>query len=154
MKQDAASWERLLHVLEWLLDVKLRHAENMDFSLAYISFGDKAVLGNRYGAMIAVQMLVELSHDLTRAMRKSDLVARNGTDFWVLMPHIGADQVLPKVSKIVEIAAENGLDVVERDISIFAFQDNEILKQHSLYSPMRFLDYVKNNRSIAMSWAA
>jgi len=153
MKNDAASWERLLHVLEWILAVKLRHADSLDFSLAYISFGDKATLGNRYGAMRAVQMLVELARELSNAMRKTDLVARNGTDFWVLIPHIEAESVVPKVTRIVEIASENGLDVVDRDISIFALQDNNILKQNGLDSPLRFLDYVKSNRNVARSWS-
>jgi GGDEF domain-containing protein len=153
MKNDVASWEKLQHVLEWILAVKLRHPESLDFSLAYISFNDKAALGNRYGAMQAAEMLFELTHELTGALRKTDIVARNGTDFWVLLPHIEAESVIPKVSNIVEIAAANGLDIVDRDISIFVLKDNNILKQNGLDSPLRFLDYVKNNRSIARSWA-
>lgn len=153
MKEDGEAWERMLHVLGWCLDVKLRHPDSLDFSIAHVSFGDKATLGDRYGAMAAFQMLVDLSRNLRRAIRKSDIAARNGTDFWVLMPGIGDELVLPRVSKAVEVAAANGLDAVDRDISIFAFQDNKILKQNSLYSPLRFLDYVKNNRSIAMSWS-
>ena len=153
MRNDAAAWERLLHVLEWILSVKVRHPECLDFSVAYISFGDKATLGNKYGAMQAVLMLVELTNDLSNAMRKTDIVARNGTDFWVLIPHVGAEAVVPKVARIVEIAGENGLDVVDRDISIFALTDNEILKQNGLDSPLRFLDYVKHNRSVAKSWS-
>lgn len=152
MKNDTASWEKFLSVLEWVLAVKLRHPENLDFSLAYISFSDKAALGNRYGAMQAAKMLFELTHELREALRKTDIVARDGTDFWVLLPHIEAESVVPKVTKIVEIAAENGLDIVDRDISIFVIKDNNILKQDGLDSPLRFLDYVKSNRSIARSW--
>lgn len=152
MKNDTASWEKLLSVLEWILAVKLRHPDNLDFSLVYINFDDNATLGNRYGAMQAARMLFELTHELSGAMRKTDIVARNGTDFWVLIPHIEAESVVPKVTKIVEIAAANGLDIVDRDISIFVLKDNNIFKQNGLDSPLRFLDYVKNNRSIARSW--
>lgn len=155
MKHDAASWEKLLHVLEWIIDVKLRHYDSLGlgFSLAYISFYDKMVLGNRYGAMVALQMLVELDYELSRAMRKSDIVARDGTDFWVLIPHHQADLVVSKISRIVEIAAENGLDVVDRDISTFVFQDINILKEYGLETPQLFLEYVKNNRKVAKSWS-
>lgn len=162
MKHDAASWEKLLHVLEWIIDVKLRysgidvklgHADNLDFSLTYISFYDRVTLGNMYGAMMAFQMLVELDNELSRAMRKSDIVARNGTDFWVLIPRNEADLVVPKISRIVEIAAKNGLDVVDYGISTFAFQDNNILKQNSLDSPLIFLEYVKNHCSVARRWS-
>lgn len=152
MRKDAASWEKLLSVLEWILAVKLRHPDNLDFSLAYIGFADKTALGNRYGAMHAAQMLVELTRELRGAMRKTDIVARNGTDFWVLLPHIEPESVLPKVTNIVEIAAANGLDIVDRDISVFAIKDNNILKQHGLDAPLPFLEYVKNNRNIAKSW--
>ncbi len=152
MQDDAGSWDRLLHVLEWLLDVELRHPGTLRFSMVYISFADKIALGNTYGAPAAFQMLVKLAHDLNRAMRKSDIVARNGTDFWVLIAHNEAELVVPKIAKIVEIAAANGLDVVDRDISVFSFHDQDIVKQNGLNLPLAFLDYVKNNRTIARSW--
>ena len=118
MKNDTGSWDRLLHVLEWVLAVKLRHPDSLDFSLAYISFDDKTALGNHYGAQRAAQMLFELTHELNDALRTTDIAARNGTDFWILLPHIEAESVVPKLTKIVEIAAANGLDIVAHDISI------------------------------------
>lgn len=153
MKNDADSWGKLLYVLEWIIGVKLRHADSMNFSMAYISFDDMAMLGNRYGAMQAAQMLFELTHELDDTLRKTDIVARNGTDFWVLMPHIESDSVVPRVSKIIAIAAENGLNVINHDISIFAIVGNDVLKQNDLDSPLRFLDYVKNNCNVVVSSA-
>jgi GGDEF domain-containing protein len=153
MKNDAGSWEKFLHVLEWVLAIKLRDPDNLDFSLAHISFGDKTILGNRYGAQQAAQMLYEFTHELSNTLRKTDIAARSGTDFWILIPHVEAEGVVPKIAKIVEIAASNGLDVVDRDISIFALDDNVVLKENGLDSPLRFLDYVKNNRSVARSWS-
>lgn len=153
MKHDAAAWEKLLYVLEWILAVKVRHPDNLHFSLAYIGFGDKTILGNVYGANQAFQMLVDLARDLRAVLRKTDIVARNGTDFWVLIPHAAAESVVPKVARIVEVAAENGLDVVDRDISIFALPHIDILKDNGLHSPLLFLEYVKSNRAVAKSWA-
>lgn len=152
MKDDAAAWDKLLYVLEWILAVKMRHPDNLHFSLAHISFSDKSTLGNVYGAKYAFQMLVDLAQELRAAMRKTDIVARNGTDFWVLIPHAAAESVVPKVTRIVEIASENGLDVVARDISVFALPHMDIVKENNLDSPLSFLDYVKNNRAVAKSW--
>ena len=152
MKNDTESWERLLYVLDWVLGVKLRHSESLDFSLAYINFDDRETLGNRYGAMQAARMLVELTHELDSHLRKTDIVARNGTDFWVFFPHIEAESVVPKVAKIIEVAAEHGFDSVERNISLFALTDNSILKQNGLDSPLLFLDYVKTHSNVARSW--
>ena len=154
MKNDAALWDRLLYILEWTLAIKLRHADQLDFSMVYIKFDDKGKLGNLYGAMEAAQMLFKLTHDLNDAMRKTDVVARSGSNFWVLIPHIEAESVVSRVAKIVEIAGKNGLDVVDYDISIFPLLNNEILKQGGLDSPLPFLDYVKSHCSVAKSWTA
>ncbi len=154
MKNDAALWDRLLYILEWTLAIKLRHAEQLDFSMVYIKFDDKGKLGNLYGAMGAAQMLFKLTHELNDAMRKTDVVARSGSNFWVLIPHHEAESVVSKVAKIVEIAGKNGLDAVDCDISIFPLLNNEILKQGGLDSPLLFLDYVKSHCSVAKSWSA
>ena len=154
MKQDAASWEKLLLVLEWILDVKLRYADHLHFSLIYLNLGDREVLGNEYGAPAAHRMLLELARNLRLAMRKSDIVARNNTDFWLLLSHVQPDLVVPRISRIVEVAADNGFDIVDRDVSIYAFQDHSFLKKNGLYAPSVFLDHWKNNRTALQSWSA
>ena len=154
MKQDVASWDKLLHVLQWVLDVKLRHIDHLHFSLIYISLGDREVLGNEYGAPAAHRMLVELARNLRLAMRKSDIVARNNTDFWLLLSHVNPESVLPRVFRIIEEAAQNGLDIVDRDVSIYSFQDNDYLKQNCLYSPSVLLEHLKINRSVFKYWPA
>jgi len=154
MKHDAASWDKLLLVLEWILDVKLRYHDHLHFSLIYLSMGDRNILGNEYGAPVAHKMLVELSRKFRLSMRKSDIVARNNTDYWLLLSHVQPELVLERISKIVEIASADGFDLVDRDISFFKFQDNNFLKQNGLYAPSVFLDYLKENRSVLKSWAA
>lgn len=154
MKEDAIAWEKLLYVLEWILAVKVRHADSVHFSLVHVSFGDKTKLGNAYGASAALQLLIDLGHALRKVMRKTDVVARDGTDFWVLIPHAAAESVVPKVAQIVEIAADNGLDIVDRDVSVFALERSDLLKELGIESPDAFLAYVKANRNVARSWAS
>ena len=60
---------------------------------------------------------------------------------------------MPKVAKIIEVAAAKGFDAIDRDISIFALTDNNILKQEGLNTPLQFLDYVKNHCKVAKSWS-
>ena len=89
---------------------------------------------------------------MRRAFRKTDLVARNGTDIWVLLPCASHESVLLKISRLVEIAAENGLDIVDRDVSIFSVSNAALLEGRQFDSPLDFLDFLGNRKSVALRW--
>ena len=118
MKEDTAAWEKFLYVLEWVLAVQMRYASNLRHSLVCISFHDQKKLGDTYGAKDALQMLVDLAKQLRNSLRKTDLVARNGTSVWVMIPFVTPESVLSKVSQIVEIAAANGIPHEVRKIAV------------------------------------
>jgi GGDEF domain-containing protein len=152
MKEDTAAWEKFLYVLEWVLAVQMRYASNLRHSLVCISFHDQKKLGDAYGAKDALQMLVDLAKQLRHSLRKTDLVARNGTAIWVMIPFVTPESVLSKVSQIVEIASANGLDIVDRDISIFSIPDAGILEGQDFKSAEDFLDFIGDRKNVAMRW--
>jgi GGDEF domain-containing protein len=152
MKEDTAAWEKFLYVLEWVLAVQMRYASNLRHSLVCISFHDQKKLGDTYGAKDALQMLVDLAAQLRKSLRKTDLVARNGTAIWVMIPFVTPESVLSKVSQIVEIAAGNGLDIVDRDISIFSIPDAGILEGKDFKSAEDFLHFIDDKKNVAMRW--
>jgi GGDEF domain-containing protein len=152
MNEDTAAWEKFLYVLEWVLALQMRYANTLRYSLVCVSFHDQRVLGDAYGARDAVQMLVELAGRLRQGLRKTDLVARNGTDIWVLIPFVTPESVLSKVSQIVDIAAANGLDIVDRDISIYSVPDAGILEGNRFSTPVDFLEFIGAQKNIAMKW--
>lgn len=152
MKDDTAAWEKFLYVLEWVLAVQMRYASNLRHSLVCIDFHDQKKLGDTYGAKDALQMLVDLAGQLRSSLRKTDLVARNGTTIWVMIPFVTPESVLSKVSQIVEIAAGNGLDIVDRDISIYSIPDAGILEGKDFGSAEDFLEFISDKKNLAMRW--
>jgi GGDEF domain-containing protein len=152
MKEDTAAWEKFLYVLEWVLALQVRYANNLRYSLVCVSFHNQRALGDAYGARDAVQMLVELAGKLRTGLRKTDLVARNGTDIWVLIPFVTPESVLSKVSQIVEIAAANGLDIVDRDVSIYSVPDAGILEGQRFDTPQDFLEFIGDKKNVAVRW--
>jgi predicted signal transduction protein with EAL and GGDEF domain len=152
MKEDTAAWEKFLYVLEWVLALQRRYANNLRHSLVCISFHDQRALGDTYGAKVALQMLVDLAKRLRESLRKTDLVARDGTSIWVMIPFVTPESVLSKVAQIVEIAAENGLDIVDRDLSVFSIPDAGILEELSFNNAQDFLDLIGDKKNVAMRW--
>lgn len=142
---DIEACEKFLFTLEWLLAVKKRHPEPSEFALAHISHRHPAILGETYGAAIASRKLDEFSHALRKAFRKTDLVARYGTDFWILVPFTPVNEKLvDKIKYITETASQSGLEIVERDISIFPLSRN-LVNPGNEYSAEEFLRHLKRD---------
>jgi len=152
MKEDSNAWERFLHVLDWVLAVQARYATDLRHSLVRIRFHDHKALGDAYGARDALDMLMRFAAQLQHALRKTDLVARNGTDIWVLIPFVTPESVLSKVSQIVDIASTNGLDIVDRDLSVFTIPDADGLEKLAFENAERFLGMIGIEPHVAMRW--
>lgn len=143
--RDIEQREKFLFTLEWLLAVTRRYSVHVQFGLVHVNYADARVLGDIYGAQEAAQRLDEIAHSLCNAFRKTDLVARDGTDFWILAPYTSTDRKLvEKVRYIIEIASQNGLYIVERDISIFSLPFGEPRSEDDC-SAAEFLAYLKRN---------
>lgn len=144
-QEDIEAREKFLFTLEWLLAVTKRYSGHLQFGLAHIDYENPKILGETYGAQQASQKLDEVSHSLRKAFRKTDLVARDGVDFWILVPYTPTDEKLvDKIKYIIETASQGGLQIVERDISIFSLpQDAAELGED--FSALEFLTYLKKN---------
>ncbi|MFY9327584.1 MAG: diguanylate cyclase [Georgfuchsia sp.] len=120
-QQDIVLREKFLFILEWLLAVANRYPTRIQFNIVHINFANSRLLGDTYGAQEAVHKLDEVLHSLINGFRKTDLVARDGTDFWALFPYTSSDEKLAiKIKYIIHIASKHGLQIVGRDISIFS----------------------------------
>lgn len=143
--EDIEASDKFLFTLEWVLAVTKRYSKHFKFGLAYINFQNPRILGETYGAQKASQKLGEISRVLRKTFRKTDLVARDGADFWILMPYSPVDESLvDKIKYIIDTTSQSGLHIVERDISIFSLSDDEI-KLCGDCSVPEFLAYVKKN---------
>lgn len=146
-EEDIVARENFLFTLEWLLAVTKRYPSQLQFALAHIDFQDPKILGETFGAQKASQKLDDVLHTLRKSFRKTDLVARIGVDFWILVPYTPADEnLVEKIKYIVDTASQSGLQIVERDISIFSLPI-EVADPIQNNSTLEFLGYLKKNHT-------
>jgi hypothetical protein len=148
MISDIQLCSRFIDTLDWICQVLIRHADDINIALVKIAYGDDNSLGEAYGAPEALRQLSSLTHDLQNSFRKSDLVGREGTDFWILFPYTRVtDNIHDKLLDVLEGSAHNNLNIVEREISIFELP---VIYQKATVKPedaLSLLHYVKANQS-------
>lgn len=109
-----------LSTLQWLLAVTERYAENFNFALVKIAYGENNELGDAYGAQEARKQLESLSASLKKTFRKADLIARNGTDFWIIFPYTPfSENIYDKIRGVIDDGDHKELNIVNREITIF-----------------------------------
>jgi len=144
-QEDFTARDKFLYTLEWLLAVTRRYAGGLHFGLAHINYETSKILGETYGAQKAAQKLDEVLHTLRKAFRKTDLVARDGADFWILVPFTPSDESLvEKIAYITETASQSGLQIMEHDISFFLLP-NAAAQVDENCTALEFLAYLKKN---------
>lgn len=151
-EEDIVEREHFMFTLQWLMGLLDRDPATLHYGLVHICFHNQEALGNTYGAKDGMKMLCQLLHELRAAFRKTDLVTRIGTDFWILVPYTSAESVTEKVKHFVEVASENGFDIVDRDIAVFDLPNPELVGNHSLHTPDALLEHLKATQKIAAHW--
>lgn len=147
MISDIQLCSRFVETLDWICQVLIRHSEDFNIALVKIAYGDDNSLGEAYGAPEALRQLSSLTHDLQSSFRRSDLVGREGTDFWILFPYTRVqDNVYEKLLDVLESSKHQTLNIVEREIAIFELP---LIYQKALVKPDRghaLLQHLKNNQ--------
>ncbi len=144
-QENGEAREKFYFVLEWLLAVTRRYPGPLRFGLAHINYEDPKLLGEIYGAKDAVQRLEEVTRSLRNALRKTDLVAREGLDFWIIVPFTD-DKISDKIGYVLESASLAGLRIVERDISFFLLPLTDVPLNEDISVPELFA-FLKENRN-------
>ena len=153
MQDDLDALNRFVTILDWLLALQERHGEEaLKLGLIHVCFHDQQKLGEAYGARDAHQMLAQLAARLRETFRRSDLVARDGTDFWILTPYTSPESVTERTAILVEIASKEGLDIVDRDIGLYSLSGTKDLPSSATTSVGAFLAYLKENQKTACHW--
>lgn len=152
MQQEVLALDQFKTILGWLMGLQERKPQSLDFGIIHVCFHDKEVLGAAYGAQDASKMLNELARKLRLSFRKTDLVARDGADFWILVPFTSPDTVTEKIATLIKVASDDGLDIVDRDVAAFSMPDPEVISSMALKSATEFLAHLKQNRHITFRW--
>lgn len=151
VEDELSAADRFSVTLDWLLAVQERYPDQLNFGLLNVCLHGKEVLGQAYGVRDAAKMLADLAGKLRHAFRKTDLVMRDGTDFWILVPYTDPLTVTDKVTTLLEVVAENGLSIVDRDVALFTL-NMPIVASAPKASVAVFLDYLKRHRQVAIGW--
>lgn len=149
MGKDLEAKANFVHTLEWIMAVMHRYSTPLQFGLVHIAHGKGNEIGDTYGAQEALKQLVAVTNSLKNAFRKTDLVARDGSDFWVIIPYTPAtEKIYDKVAQILQDAVHEGLCVVEREISIFSLPMclTELRNDYSKLTALEFLLHLKEHR--------
>jgi hypothetical protein len=148
MISDIQLCSRFIDTLDWICQVLVRHADDFNIALVKIAYGDDNSLGEAYGAPEALRQLSSLTHDLQNSFRKSDLVGREGTDFWILFPYTRVtDNVYDKLMDVLQGSAHNNLNIVQREVAIFELP---VIYQKADVKPedgLALLHYAKTNQA-------
>lgn len=152
MVSDIQLCSRFIETLDWICQVLIRHSEDFNVALVRIAYGDNNSLGETYGAPEALRQLSSLTHDLQASFRRSDLVGREGTDFWILFPYTRVtDNVYDKLLDVIQGSAHNNLNIVEREIAIFELP---LIYSKALVRPdssHALLKHLKTNQAVLAS---
>ena len=151
IRQDAEAREAFLTTLDWLIAVSARYSSPIEFGLVHISLGNNNELGEAYGAQDAAKQLVALTQALKKSFRKTDMVARNGTDYWIIVPFSSAtEKINDKVREILHSSAHVGLHVVDHGTSVFALSSllKELDKTVIELTALQLLEHLKTNKQI------
>lgn len=147
--KDLEAKEHFVRTLEWIMAVIHRYASPIQFGLVHISHGSGNEISETYGAQEAVRQLVAVTESLRNAFRKTDLVARDGSDFWVIVPYTPAtEKIYDKVVKILQDAQHDGLNIVDRETSIFSLpmDMDQLGVEPSKLTALEFLTLLKENK--------
>lgn len=114
------SIDQLITVLDWLLRQRADSAF-ANFFLFRVGFEDPRALGSTFGAADAMRRLNEFGAALAASVRRTDLVARALSEFWIAAPDCNPDMVSCRLCEIARTVEEFGLDVVECSVSTYKF---------------------------------
>lgn len=118
--------EDFMTLLEWAIRVCRRYPNALNFGLAHVSMGETQEIGNALGVQEANRQLNEVVETLRSAFRKTDLVMRDGVDFWILAPYTPADEnITEKIHTIIKEVSQQGLDIMDRNIAVFSIPMQE-----------------------------
>lgn len=139
--EDIERREVFLNTLGWLLAVVERYADQFNFALVKIAYGNDNELGNAYGAADATLQLAEVTQALQGIFRKTDLIARNGSDVWILFPYTPfSENIYLKIREVIDSADHDALHIVNRKIAIFTSPFKEKIPVDSALETLNYLN--------------
>lgn len=143
---DIERRELFLNTLSWLLTVVERYSDQFNFALVKVAYGDNNELGDAFGAADASNQLLKVTHALEKIFRKSDIVARNGSDVWILFPYTPfGENIYQKIREVIDASDHEALHIVNRKIAIFTSPFKQKIPYDTALDVLTFLNKHQEN---------
>lgn len=120
---DLYAKERALFHLEWLLHVERRHDNVLQSALVHIALNPEDVRRMSFGAGDAAEKLGEVLTCLQTACRSTDVMMREGMDFWIITAFAQLEPLTEKLKAIMATAPQNGLEIAQNSIRVYLLRD-------------------------------
>jgi hypothetical protein len=147
IKKEIESRRAFLFTLEWLLALLNRYSSSIQFDLVHIELGSDHELGEAFGVQEAFKQLALLTTSLTNDFRKTDIMTRHVTDYWIIVPYdSNREQIQTKIIDIFHASKHQELNIINREISIFSLPLASSEAMTNLTSAIEFLEYLKANK--------
>lgn len=147
IKKEIESRRAFLFTLEWLLALLNRYSSSIQFDLVHIELGSDHELGEAFGVQEAFKQLALLTTSLTNDFRKTDIMTRNVTDYWIIVPYdSNREQIQTKIVDIFNTSKHKDLNIINREISIFSLPLASSEDISNITSAIEFLEYLKANK--------
>src|SRR4030067_1074258 len=95
-------------VLDWVMNQR-PDSPYSRYSIFRVGFEDPQLLGSTFGAADAMRRLNQFGGALAGTVRKTDIVTRDVSVFWVMTPECNADMVGCRLCDIVGKVKQFGL---------------------------------------------
>jgi hypothetical protein len=152
IKKEIESRRVFLFTLEWLLALLNRYSSSIQFDLVHIELGSDHELGEAFGVQEAFKQLALLTTSLTNDFRKTDIMTRHVTDYWIIVPYdSNREQIQTKIIDIFHASKHQELNIINREISIFSLPLASSEAMTNLTSAIEFLEYLKANKRALVS---
>jgi hypothetical protein len=93
-----------------------------------------------------------LTTSLTNDFRKTDIISRHVTNYWILVPYdSNREQIQTKIVDIFRASKHKDLNIINREISIFSLPLATSEAMPNLTSAIEFLEYLKANKKALAS---
>ena len=112
--------DEFITLVEWLASQRSATTP-WRFTLFRVGFENPDQIGTSFGAQEGMRRLNRFGAALASTVRRSDLVSRELSVFWVLSSECNAEVVTAKLRNIVDKVDEFGLDIVKCFVSAHVF---------------------------------
>jgi len=107
-------------VLGWVMNQR-PDSPYSHYSIFRVGFEDPQLLGSTFGAADAMHRLNQFGGTLAATVRKTDIVTREVSVFWVLTPECNAEMVGCRLCEIAGKVKQFGLDVGRCTVGAWLF---------------------------------